>query len=209
MSYESEQIEIQKNNNIIKNPIAGAISTAVLNQNNYIQQQQQQIEGPYSQSQYHFVKKEILNPTNQDYFIQQQYNSNDIINTQQYYSPRLNEMNNRTLNKEMNNVENYENEINVASSGSQFDRNVVDLGPQSNQVVEINTNSSGQIFSPQGYEEQQYDYAEYQQTSQKEFDITLSDRDNPLIYSDDKGNMNFLERQYAAYQDRMNNNNDY
>ena len=209
MAYESEQIKIKQKNNLITNPIAGAISNAVLNQNNYIQQQQQQIEGPYSQSQFHFVKKEILNPTNQDYFIQQQINSNDIINTQQYYSPRFNEMNNGTLNNEINNVVNYDNEVNIIASGSQFNEKVVDLEPQSNQIVEINTNSSGKIFSPKGYEEQQYDYPEYQQTSQKEFDITLSDRDNPLIYSDDKGNMNFLERQYAVYQDRINGNNDY
>ena len=44
------------------------------------------------------------------------------------------------------------------------------------------------------------------QPSQKEYDITMSEKDNPLVYSDDKGNMNYLEKKYAAYQSRMNQN---
>mgnify|MGYP006936040939 CR=1 FL=1 len=59
------------------------------------------------------------------------------------------------------------------------------------------------------FQGQPYDNDEYnQQNSQKEYDMTTSERDNPLIYSDDKGNMNYLERQYEAYQSRMNQNDD-
>ena len=205
MDYENQKVIIQ-NNNI--NPISGAISNAVSNHNNYIQQQIN-APYPYSQSQYNFVKKEIINHSSPDYFPQQKYNENNIINTQQYYSPQFNELNNAALSNNFQNLENYENEVNIMANGNQNDGNAVTLGPRSNQVTEININSNDQIFTPQGYEDQQYDYAEYQQSSQKEYDMNVSDRDNPLIYSDDKGNMNFLERQYVAYQDRMNNNNDY
>ena len=205
MDYENQKLIIQ-NNNI--NPISGAISNAVSNQNNHIQQQIK-ARYPYSQSQFNFVKKEIINPSSPDYFLQQQYNENNNINIQQYYSPQFNDMNNAAISNNFLNLENYENEVNIMEDEKQLDGNVVTLGPNSNQVVEINTNSNDQIFTNQGNEDHQNDYAEYQQSSQKEYDMAVSDRDNPLIYSDDKGNMNFLERQYAAYQDRMNGNNDY
>ena len=205
MAYKNQKVIIQ-NNNI--NPISGAISNAVSNKNNYIQQQIK-APYPYSQTQYNLVKKEIINQSSSDYFPQQKYNEKNIINTQQYYSPQFNELNNAALSNNFQNLENYENEVNIMANGNQFDGNAVTLGPRSNQVAENNLNSNGRIFTPQGYEDQRCDYAEYQQSSQREYDMNVSDRDNPLIYSDDKGNMNFLERQYAAYQDRINNNNDY
>ena len=60
-----------------------------------------------------------------------------------------------------------------------------------------------------GFQGQEYEVVESnQQNSQREYDITLSDKDNPLIYSDDIGNMNYLEKQYAAYQEKMNPDND-
>ena len=108
-------------------------------------------------------------------------------------------MNYAALNNNMNNLENHEKEVNIMTTSNQIDGN----------VARINSNSNEPIIHPKEFEEQQYDYAEFQQSSQNDYDMTFSDRDNPLIYSDDKGNMNYLERQYAAYENRMNNDNDY
>jgi hypothetical protein len=112
--------------------------------------------------EYRFVKKEIINPSEQEYNIFQQ---------QQNYSPKFNDINNTgALNNVISGTINDRNDGVINSLQREFDLN--------------------------------------QQLSQKEFDVTTSERDNPLIYSDDKGNMNYLERQYEAYQSRMNQNND-
>ena len=153
---------INNNNNVFNieaNPISTAISNAVLNQNNIMQKNE---NGQNFHHEYRFVKKEIINPSEQEYNIFQQ---------QQNYSPKFNDINNTGA---LNNV----------ISGNINDRN------------------DGVINSLQ----REFDLN--QQLSQKEFDVTTSERDNPLIYSDDKGNMNYLERQYEAYQSRMNQNND-
>ena len=199
MTNENQEIKINKKN-LKVNQISSAISNGVLNENNIIQQQQN--NGQYSENKYRFVKKEILSPSNINYFSQQEYNTNNIVTTDQYYSPQFNQMNYAALNNNMNNLENYENyekEVNIMTTSNQIDGN----------VTPINSNSNKPRIGPQGNEEQQYDYAEFQQSSQNDYDMTFSDRDNPLIYSDDKGNMNYLERQYAAYENRMNNDNDY
>lgn len=192
-AFESQDIKINEKK-IKANPISSAISKGILNEYNYIQQQQQNNE-PYLESHDYFIKKEILNPS---------------ITTNQYYPPQDSEKNYIASNNNMNNLENYESrekEVNIMATSNQFNENVVTLAPSSDQVVEKNSN--GPIIPPKGNEVQQYDYVEFQQSSQKDYDMTFSERDNPLIYSDDKGNMNYLERQYAAYENRMNNNNDY
>ena len=194
---EMEEEIAYKNKEVNVNPISGLISNAILSQNDYTQQQDNNNE-PYSQQEYKFVKKEIYSPSEEDYYIQQQYNQNDFITYnqgQQYYSPEYNDMNNIALNNNMQYLENYGNQGNVY------------VGPYSNVQVDINNdNINNQILTSQ---EQNYEYVDYQQNSQNEYDMTMSDRDNPLIYSDDKGNMNYLERQYAEYQSRMNQNDDY
>ena len=38
------------------------------------------------------------------------------------------------------------------------------------------------------------------------YDMTNSEIDNPLLYSDDIGNMNYLEKKYAIYQNQLNIN---
>ena len=36
--------------------------------------------------------------------------------------------------------------------------------------------------------------------------MTISDKENPLFYSDDKGNMNYLEKRYEAYKNKFRYN---
>jgi hypothetical protein len=164
-----EELNNSNNNNnnfnIKANPISTAISNAVLNQNNIMQQNE---NGPNSHHEYRFVKKEILSPSDQEYNIfqqQQELNRFNPNQQQQNYSPKFNEVNNTGA---LNNL--IKNDGIMSSLQREFDLN--------------------------------------QQPSQKEYDITTSERDNPLIYSDDKGNMNYLERQYEAYQSRMHQNDD-
>ena len=93
---------------------------------------------------------------------------------------------NNIINKEINN--NYESE-----------RNAKTLGPYLNEVEEIkNYNTVGNVINGN-----QNDYEYNLQTSQKDMEITISDKDNPLIFSDGQGNMNYLEKQYEAYKNQM------
>ena len=163
-----EELNNSNNNNnfnIEANPISTAISNAVLNQNNIMKQNE---NGPNSNHEYRFVKKEIISPSDQEYNIfqqQQELNRFNPNQQQQNYSPKFNDVNNTGA---LNNL--IKNDGIMSSLQREFDLN--------------------------------------QQPSQKEYDITTSERDNPLIYSDDKGNMNYLERQYEAYQSRMHQNDD-
>lgn len=119
-------------------------------------------------------------------------NKGEINNNHKYLSPlNINQQikpieNNNIINDEINN--NYENE-----------RNALTLGPYLNEVEEIkNCYTVGNIIDGN-----QNDYVYDQQISQKDMEMTISDKDNPLTFRDDQGNMNYLEKQYEAYQNRM------
>lgn len=174
------EINEEYNNILTNNPISNVISKAVLMENNNIQQNE---NGPYSHKQYHFVKKEIISSPEPDYVNPNivRYNQN-ISQNQLNYSPKFNDLNNEALNTNYQNLENYDNKFSI--SENQNDRKEATQSSYQNEI-ELNL-----------------------QNSQRDHDITISDRDNPLIYSDDKGNMNFLERKYMAYQNRMHQNNE-
>ena len=209
-AYSNQQMNIN-NQNINVNPISTAISNAVLNENNDIKQKNN-INPPNSQNQqkYFFVKKEIFSPSEQEYIIKQEQKfspNNKIIINQipQYNIPNQNQMNNNNdLNNNMQNLENYDFEVRMINNENQnnIDGNPEEMGDCTNQSLDINNNlnQSEPLIAPQDYDDQQ--------TSQKDFDFTISERDNPLLISDDKGNMNYLERHYKAYQDRMRQNDD-
>ena len=116
----------------------------------------------------------------------------EIDDNQKHFSPINNTLqikpmeSNNIINKEINN--NYESE-----------RNAKTLGPYLNEVEEIkNYNTVGNVINGN-----QNDYVYNLQTSQKDMEITISDKDNPLIFSDVQGNMNYLEKQYEAYKNQM------
>ena len=174
--------ELNNNNNIFNieaNPISTAISNAVLTDNNNLVQQNE--NGPNYQREYRFVKKEIINPSEEEYIMQSQQQELNKYNQNQQqlnYSPKFNDINNavglnNSNNQNMNNNLDNKHENMMSSLQREFDSNL------------------------------------NMQPSQREYDITMSEKDNPLVYSDDKGNMNYLEKKYAAYQSRMNQNDDY
>ena len=123
----------------------------------------------------------------------------------QYYIDNQNQMNNDNLNNNIQNLENYETEERMINSGNinQINGNAINISAYTNQSIDINNNLNqiGTLIFSQDYDDQL-------QVSQKDYDMNLSSRDNPLIYSDDEGNMNYLEKQYKAYKDRMNQNNE-
>jgi hypothetical protein len=187
----------------------------VLNQPNYIKKENEEIS---NQNQYRFVIKEVIpsdysgREQNQIQYYQQRQQLNQNNNYQinknnqvQKLSP-FNEMNTAALNHNLQRLENFEDDSRQMTSENPTGRNAVTFGPYLNEVEEINNAySSGTIINHKDNQEKSdYNYDFNQLSSQKEYDITLSDKENTLIYSDEKGNMNYLEKRYVAYQNKKN-----
>ena len=184
----NEDINYLRKHNMLPNPIAGAISHAILNNNNYNSQKNINIKNnQYNQKQYNLITKEIipntpLNPINQ-------YNQYNVYVTpqQQMESPKFNEIiesqNQPIYNGEYNNFQNnlYKNETNV--------RNII----YDNNI---------QVLQKSPYNDSQFN-----QKNSIAYEIIRPDYDNPLLISDDLGNINYLEKKYAIYQDQINSYN--
>ena len=145
--------------------------------------------GPRDSQRIKQTKKNNINKNNNSKINRKK---KEIDDNQKHFSPINNTLqikpmeSNNIINKEINN--NYESE-----------RNAKTLGPYLNEVEEIkNYNTVGNVINGN-----QNDYEYNLQTSQKDMEITISDKDNPLIFNDDQGNMNYLEKQYEAYKNQM------
>ena len=145
--------------------------------------------GPRDSQRIKQTKKNNINKNNNSKINRKK---KEIDDNQKHFSPINNTLqikpmeSNDIINKEINN--NYESE-----------RNAKTLGPYLNEVEEIkNYNTVGNVINGN-----QNDYEYNLQTSQKDMEITISDKDNPLIFSDVQGNMNYLEKQYEAYKNQM------
>ena len=83
-------------------------------------------------------------------------------------------------------------------------RNAITFGPYLNEVDEIkNAYTAGNVMDSINNDNNQNEMVYTQITSQKDMEMTISDKENPLHISDDKGNMNYLEDKYEAYKNRM------
>ena len=145
--------------------------------------------GPRDSQRIKQTKKNNINKNNNSKINRKK---KEIDDNQKHFSPINNTLqikpmeSNNIINKEINN--NYESE-----------RNAKTLGPYLNEVEEIkNYNRVGNVINGN-----QNDYEYNLQTSQKDMEITISDKDNPLIFTDVQGNMNYLEKQYEAYKNQM------
>ena len=87
-----------------------------------------------------------------------------------------------------NNVKNE----NLYNNNIEIGRKAVTLGPYLNQVEEIkNSNTTGPVIDSLNRDKDELAY--YQEGSQREMEMTISERENPLLMSDDRnGNMNYL-----------------
>ena len=98
------------------------------------------------------------------------------------------------------------NELHIKDSNDKinnYDRNAITLGPYLNDIEEIkNSNTTWTVINSKNNQENNNDnIIDNQQTPQKDLEVTLSERDNPLLIGYDKGN--YLEKQYEAYQNQM------
>ena len=97
------------------------------------------------------------------------------------------------------------NELHIKDSNDKinnYDRNAITLGPYLNDIEEIkNSNTTGPVINSNNNQENNNNIIDNQQTPQKDLEVTLSERDNPLLIGYDKGN--YLEKQYEAYQNQM------
>ena len=119
-------------------------------------------------------------------------NKGEINKNQKYLSPINNTLQIKPI--ENNNVINDKININYGN-----ERNALTIGPYLNEVEEIkNAYTAGNIINVN-----QSDSIINQQISQKDMEMTISDKDTPLILGDNQGNMNYLEKQYEAYKNRM------
>ena len=139
--------------------------------------------GPRDSQRIKQTKKNNINKNNNSKINRKK---KEIDDNQKHFSPINNTLQIKPM--ESNNIINKESE-----------RNAKTLGPYLNEVEEIkNYNTVGNVINGN-----QNDYEYNLQTSQKDMEITISDKDNPLIFSDVQGNMNYLEKQYEAYKNQM------
>ena len=207
---------IKQYNNIITNPIASAINNAVLNNDNY--------DTEINLNNYNIIS----NNNNQNYQTKYIVNNNNIPSLQfpqRYLNPNDNNAFirqymdveqqgespkfNRII--ETQNMENY-NEANENGEMQQQYKESEKYGPYVDQMDGFNfTMSSDPII----YRNNEFDkYPSFNDNEQNQnksnnsfYDVQRQDKDNQLIYSDDMGNMNYLEKKYMIYKNRFNQNN--
>ena len=119
-------------------------------------------------------------------------NNNNNNQNQQFLSPE---------NKKELKINPYDNN-NIRNENIEIGRNAVTYGPYLNQVEEIKNSNTTPILNSLNRDKDELAY--YQEGSQREMEMTISERENPLLMSDDRnGNMNYLEKRYEAYQNKM------
>ena len=138
---------------------------------------------------------------------------NDINNNNKINIKETNKINinNTPLNKKFlspNNkqqlyIEPTDNNKIPNNNNTDKERKVITSGPYLNQVEELkNAYTSGNVINSINTREK-YEKALYQGSSQRDMDITISERESTLpLYDDKGGNMNYLEKQYQAYQNK-------
>lgn len=118
--------------------------------------------------------------------------NNNNNQNQQFLSPE---------NKKELKINPYDNN-NIRNENIEIGRNAVTYGPYLNQVEEIKNSNTTPILNSLNRDKDELAY--YQEGSQREMEMTISERENPLLMSDDRnGNMNYLEKRYEAYQNKM------
>ena len=124
-------------------------------------------------------------------------NNNINKNNQKYLSPFNNELEIKDINN---------NNMIINENNYEEQRNAVTFGPYLNDIDEIkNAYTVGNVVENINNDNQN-EIIYTQQISQKDMEMTISDKENPLYNGDDKGNMNYLEDKYEAYKNRMRYN---
>ena len=143
-------------------------------------------------------------------------NNNNKINIKETNKMQINNNNNKInnntpvnkkflspYNKQQLYIEPTDNNKLPNNNNSYKERKVITSGPYLNQVEELkNAYTSGNVINSINTREKN-EKAIYQGSSQRDMEITISERESTLPLYDDKcGNMNYLEKQYQAYQNK-------
>jgi hypothetical protein len=119
--------------------------------------------------------------------------NNNTLKSQKFLSP---------CNKQLLHIEPTDNNK-IPNNNTDNERKVITSGPYLNQVEELkNAYTSGNIINSINTREKN-ERPQYQESSYRDMEITISERESTLhLYDDKGGNMNYLEKQYQAYQNK-------
>jgi len=119
--------------------------------------------------------------------------NNNTLKSQKFLSP---------CNKQLLHIEPTDNNK-IPNNNTENERKVITSGPYLNQVEELkNAYTSGNIINSINTREKN-ERPQYQESSYRDMEITISERESTLhLYDDKGGNMNYLEKQYQAYQNK-------
>ena len=135
------------------------------------------------------------------------YIPNDYFFNQQQESPKFNSRYNESMNSSMQNEENIEMKTEIGKY-----RNAETYGPYLNEANDINVVISADHINynrdNQGQEQinKELDNEYYINNINDVEIIDNNNTDNPLIYDDNKINMNFFNNKNEYYQDQSSNN---
>ena len=119
--------------------------------------------------------------------------NNNTLKSQKFLSP---------CNKQLLHIEPTDNNK-IPNNNTDNERKVITSGPYLNQVDELkNAYTSGNKINSINTREKN-ERPQYQESSYRDMEITISERESTLhLYDDKGGNMNYLEKQYQAYQNK-------
>ena len=119
--------------------------------------------------------------------------NNNTLKSQKFLSP---------CNKQLLHIEPTDNNK-IPNNNTDNERKVITSGPYLNQVDELkNAYTSGNKINSINTSEKN-ERPQYQESSYRDMEITISERESTLhLYDDKGGNMNYLEKQYQAYQNK-------
>ena len=135
----------------------------------------------------------INNNNNKNNINEDEKINNNTLKSQKFLSP---------CNKQLLHIEPTDNNK-IPNNNTDNERKVITSGPYLNQVDELkNAYTSGNIINSINTREKN-ERPQYQESSYRDMEITISERESTLhLYDDKGGNMNYLEKQYQAYQNK-------
>ena len=129
---------------------------------------------------------------------------NELIDSQKsnYFSGQNDNFNNGNINidNNTNSIQKNKYDANEIENEIQLHRNAVSLGPYLNEVENLNLYMSSDPVIAHNDIQKKKSYNnifQQEQLNQNQlFDVGASNGDNPLVYSVDNGNMNYLGKTY-------------
>ena len=135
----------------------------------------------------------INNNNNKNNINEDEKINNNTLKSQKFLSP---------CNKQLLHIEPTDNNK-IPNNNTDNERKVITSGPYLNQVDELkNAYTSGNKINSINTREKN-ERPQYQESSYRDMEITISERESTLhLYDDKGGNMNYSEKQYQAYQNK-------